>query len=173
MKLTGLGLAIFALLALCGVPGAHAAGKLMYGCKTEDCVMARGMALMHEQTEAAQHERDEARKAAQAVMSARITGAPIMVAPTIPEPRRAILAYQLQDILTQASHRPVWVQSAEMFQYAEGPGFLFCGTAKYGDTDGGVFIVDTRDLTVANFKLHATKEEFGHAGCAAEGTVLR
>lgn len=159
MKLPGQILTILVFYVLCAT-GAHAAEKLPYYCTTQACVK----------------DAEQTRAAIRAYEAAKTNGSPVVIAPDVPPDRRWPLIQQLEEVLGEAAGgKRAYVTSASYFDYVDEKAPLFCGSAIYvandGRRDGGVFVVDLR--TNGSIKLHATKEEFGHAGCASQGTSLR
>lgn len=159
MKLPGQLLTILVFYVLCAT-GSHAAEKLPYYCTTQACVK----------------DAEQTRAAIRAYQSAKANGSPVVIAPDVPADRRWPMVQQLEVVLGEAAAgQRVYVVSATYFDYVDEKAPLFCGSAVYvradGKTSGGVFVVDLR--TNGSINLHATREEFGRAGCASAGTALR
>lgn len=181
-KLPAFLIAAFVLMALCGVPGAHAAsrdyippakidrphqgGPLQYGCKTEDCVMIEGVRRMHSEAPADVAEQHVARAAAYA---AQVT------APSfIPADQRYGMITDTQDILQMAAHKSVIILSLTLHTYTADNGALFCGTAIVDNSRRSRFVVALHpDKAQSGYNVDANADVWMRAGCDGEGLVLQ
>lgn len=110
-----------------------------------------------------------ARRAAEAVVQDRQQQNNASLLTDMGQTERYKLTYSIEDTLTRLSGAPTTVLRATVL--ARGGGYLFCGSALYGQQDGGIFVLDTRPGGIA--QLRATKEAFLGAGCAVPATILR
>lgn len=79
------------------------------------------------------------------------------------------LVHSVEDTLTRLSGAPSVVLRATVL--ARGGGYLFCGSAIYGQKGEGTFVFDTREGGGAS--LHANRDAFEAAGCNLPATILR
>ncbi|AFU88102.1 hypothetical protein CcrColossus_gp232 [Caulobacter phage CcrColossus] len=114
-------------------------------------------------------EQSSARRAAESVIQDRQTQANADLLGDMGQVERYRLTYSVEDTLTRLSGAPTTVLRATVL--ARGGGYLFCGSALYGQSDNGIFVLDTRPGGIAT--LHASKDAFIAAGCGQPATILR
>lgn len=120
-------------------------------------------------TPAQRAEQSSARRAAESVVQDQQQQHNAALLSDMGQIERYKLTYSIEDTLTRLSGAPTTVLRATVL--ARGGGYLFCGSALYGQNDGGIFVLDTRPGGVAS--LHASKDAFLGAGCGQPATILR
>ncbi|AXQ68779.1 hypothetical protein HOU00_gp346 [Caulobacter phage CcrPW] len=120
-------------------------------------------------TPAQRAEQSSARRAAESVIQDRQTQANADLLGDMGQVERYRLTYSVEDTLTRLSGAPATVLRATVL--ARGGGYLFCGSALYGQRDSGIFVLDTRPGGIAT--LHASESVFADAGCGVPATILR
>lgn len=157
-------IAIIILVALAGVPGAHAM------CMKDDCSQdpqawadAFGTSLQQ------RAEQSRARSAAMSVIQAERDANSAELLADLGINERLHLTYRLEDTLTRIAHMPATVMRATIAP--RGGAYLFCGSAIYADQSMGAFVIDTRPGGIVT--LAADREAFRAAGCDVGVIILR
>lgn len=120
-------------------------------------------------TPAQRAEQANARRAAEVVILGQRDVNDAALLEGMPNYERIKLTHSVEDTLTRLSGAPSVVLRATVL--ARGGGYLFCGSAIYGQKGSGIFIFDTREGGYA--KLDASSTDFEAAGCNLSATILR